>query len=377
MPRSKRKKRSRPQEPDEEFSVGALRVARFDKNVIWRADWQPGEHEEFQRRAAEQYPSVVAEINRIVDDIISLVSVLPPEQLLHPAWHERVGAHLDVETEVEVGHEQVLSFRMVDYIQSMIAAVSPQPVQKPTLEEHDWNSLRNRVDRLFRTLNLDYHICSAARRRQTGAVFDPHVEEFQYLAQQYWCNVTGERYQVHQVEALADVLLPQSEIIEDCLGISGEDLIEGLHKIWHSLVFGLYEGIVEMRSVTDTALAKFEKDIPERTIESEFDESQLLDTALERSGLKDQAAQAARKVCGMDLFDLQEVTDLPTPLLAELSWRPGEETDFLAEGDFRGWPLRVWPIVKRPFMQLGQRYYCTTVRLISGGRPATGCRKVG
>ncbi len=60
----------------------------------------------------------------------------------------------------------------------------------------------------------------------------------------------------------------------------------------------------------------------------------------------------------MNLLDVQKITALPEKLLAELSWRQGEEKDFFAEGELRGWPLRVWPVFKRPFIRLGDRYCC-------------------
>jgi len=60
----------------------------------------------------------------------------------------------------------------------------------------------------------------------------------------------------------------------------------------------------------------------------------------------------------LDLFDLQKVTNLPKELLHELSWKPGEETSFLAPGEFAGWPLRLCPIKIRPFLCVDDRYYC-------------------
>ena len=60
----------------------------------------------------------------------------------------------------------------------------------------------------------------------------------------------------------------------------------------------------------------------------------------------------------MNLFDVQKITTLPEKLLVELSWRPGEEKDFFAEGEFRGWPLRIWPVFKRPFIRLENQFYC-------------------
>ena len=60
----------------------------------------------------------------------------------------------------------------------------------------------------------------------------------------------------------------------------------------------------------------------------------------------------------MDLFDLQKITQLPVALLDELAWSPGQEKEFFSEGNFKGWPLRVWPVFKRPFLKLERRYYC-------------------
>lgn len=64
------------------------------------------------------------------------------------------------------------------------------------------------------------------------------MEEFCFKAQMHWCNVRGDSYQLHQVQSLADLLIPQSDIIERVFGVSGEFLITELQKIWHSLVWG-------------------------------------------------------------------------------------------------------------------------------------------
>jgi hypothetical protein len=58
---------------------------------------------------------------------------------------------------------------------------------------------------------------------------------------------------------------------------------------------------------------------------------------------------------GLDLFDVVKVTGLPIALLDKLAWLPGEDEEFFSPGDFRGWPLRVWPTMKRPFIRLGEK----------------------
>jgi preprotein translocase subunit SecA len=61
---------------------------------------------------------------------------------------------------------------------------------------------------------------------------------------------------------------------------------------------------------------------------------------------------------GMDLFNVGKNTALPQALLDALSWSPGEDATFFAPGEFCGWPLRIWPIMRRPFIRFDRQVYC-------------------
>lgn len=82
------------------------------------------------------------------------------------------------------------------------------------------------------------------------------------------------------------------------------------------------------------------------------------DKVFENEELKDANVRLAGGFVGYDLFDVEKNTDLPRSLLDELSYSPGEEEEFFAPGDFAGWPLRQWPVMKRPFMRCSGRIYC-------------------
>jgi hypothetical protein len=79
---------------------------------------------------------------------------------------------------------------------------------------------------------------------------------------------------------------------------------------------------------------------------------------VKENGWEERQASVFGRMLFMDLFDVQKVASLPESLLRELAWLPGEDTEFFAEGPFRGWPLRIWPIFKRPFLRVGDSYYC-------------------
>ena len=61
---------------------------------------------------------------------------------------------------------------------------------------------------------------------------------------------------------------------------------------------------------------------------------------------------------GLDLFDVEKNTALPKSLLDALSYSAGEDTEFFAPGAFAGWPLRVWPVMRRPFTRFNGTTYC-------------------
>ena len=84
----------------------------------------------------------------------------------------------------------------------------------------------------------------------------------------------------------------------------------------------------------------------------------LMDQVIKENAWEDRRNDVFVRFFGMDLFDVQKTTTLPEELLKELAWSPGEDSDFFAEGEFRGWPLRLWPLFKRPFIRLNNRYYC-------------------
>lgn len=344
--------------PDEAFSVGPLKVARFGKNAVWKADWAEGEFDLMQQRLAASHDDVVRRIDESVRTIVELVAGLPPLKMLHRAWWERAAATLGIDNEFDVKSEHVHASRMLDFVQSVVAAVEPAEDVNAELPEEEWMKLQVHVENLFDILNREYFMVATAKRKLENPQLDMEFEEFQFKSQVYWANVTGERYQVHQVQALRDLLEPQHAVIERMYGLSAGLLCDELEKIWKSLTFGVTDSFEAMRTFRDKALAAAEMDLAAGIAPVEGDPGEFLRQAVARNGLQGEQERAVGLFMLYDLFDVQKITALPEAFLRDFAWAPGEDKDFLAEGPFRGWPLRVWPTFKRPFLKLNDRYYC-------------------
>jgi len=182
------RRRSKKRRPDEAFVTGPIRGARFGKNVLLQSKWPEGAFVEMQNRAVECLPKVVQEIDALVREIARLVSELPPEQLLHRAWWQMANLHTKVKAESEIEWEDGVSIRMVDYIQSVIAAVPPAPGRRQEITEEEWQTLAAKVDELFRKVNLEYQICLTAKNKAEDPHLNEDFEEFRFKAQLHWCN---------------------------------------------------------------------------------------------------------------------------------------------------------------------------------------------
>ena len=351
-------KKLKPQKPDEVFSSGPLTMARFGKNVIMETNWGEEEFDKAQKHLIKKYPKVVRDIDTLVSEIKDIIKVLPPEKLLHRAWGEMAMAHINIQAEDEIGEEEAVSLRMIDYVQSVIAAVSPAEDQKDDVTDEEWEKLRSKIKQLFHKISIDYQICRRAKNKADDPNMDMNFEEFQFKAQLYWCNVRGARYSVHQPAFLEDLFLLHNDVFQELFGISGKQFVREINKIWHALSFGISDVMEDFDQFRRDTLDAIDKKVKSLPPDSKLNPPDLMAQVIQENDWEDRRNNIFGRFIGMDLFDVQKTTALPEKLLERLSWLPGEDKDFFAEGEFRGWPLRIWPIFKRPFIRLGGRYYC-------------------
>lgn len=344
--------------PDEVIENDVFAVGRFGKNLVWKSKLTKEGHAEYQKRCIELYPKTVAEIDQLVAAIADMVSQLPPDKLLHRAWWEMAAKHIKIEAEADVTSDEATSMRMIDYVQSVIASVKPAAGQREEVTEEEWKTLRENVDALFGKLNLTYQICRTAKAQAEDPTFNEDVEEFFYKAQIYWCNVRGSRYQVHEEAFLRDVFLPHTAVLEELFGITAEQFIQELMKIWNALTFGLQEAYDEMDSFRKDSLAAIQRKLDNGSVKPGAQLHEIMEEVVAENEWQERRDRVFGRLFGTDLYDVQKLTSLPKALLDELTWGQGEEADFFAEGEFRGWPLRIWPTFKRPFIRLGGSIYC-------------------
>lgn len=353
--RRRRKRRSHRSGPDDYFQFGPMEFARFGKVVLSRNNATPDEVKVMQANMADALPGIIAEIDSLVESIAEQVSQLAPDRVLHRAWWEFAAFAMGIGSDGSHRPDDGLALRMIDYVQSVIASAPPSANAVDRLTEEAWATLKGNVGALFQKLTGECQMALTAHHRVQNPALDMHLEDFRFRAETTWINVRGERYQAHERQALLDVLVPHSEVLVRLFGVDAPALVEELGKILTKLTFGLGDALNGLEQLQEDAVSQLGNSLltPD-TPDFEAARGKLFDDP-------DFAARSSTmvgEVFGLDLFDVEKITNLPPAFLSELAWSPGEENEFFAPGELRGWPLRVWPTMKRPFIRLQGRILC-------------------
>jgi hypothetical protein len=353
---SKKRKYKRPNAPDEYCKAGFMEFARFGRLTVGRSHLSQEQHEIMRNDLASGLPNFFIEIDALVKQIAAKVACLPPGELLHHAWWEFARAAIDFGEKKLSDIDVSSASRMVDYIQSVIVSVAPGGSISNGVSEEDWCSLKEDVATLFTRLTLEYQARKTADLLLKDPQADMELEGFRFRAETLWLNVRGKRYQSHEMQALIEILTPHTDILNQLFGIDAMLLVRELNKVLIKLTSGVQNLFGDLKLVQEKVLDRCQQ-IVERTGIKDFNE--LRDKVYEEDqGLAAQMAALTRELCGLDFFDLEKITCLPRELLDELAWSQGEEQKFFAPGEFCGWPMRIWPIMQRPFIRLDNKILC-------------------
>lgn len=348
----KKQKKHKKSKPDEFYTKGSLLLARFGKDVIFQSKVDSEQHNQLKQQFIKKHPETIKSIDSTIEEICKIVKYLPPIELMQMSWMKLFMSMRGIQAEADIGKEQTNRLRMIDYIQSIIAS-TPAEEYKDGVEEVEWQKLSALVEKLFDLVNGPYQIGATFSRSIEDPDYDIEIEELRFRAQIYWCNVRGERFLHHQTKALESLISPQTDLILSTFGITSKVIIEEFEKLMHAKTYGMHEAFMTLNESRLKFLNCMKEENPKGLSPTE-----VYAEFVQKTDSADANKKALDNAFGMGLFDLKKTTNLPDSFLEKLSWSPGEDKDFMSEGDFKGWPLKIWPTFKRPFLKFNDSYYC-------------------
>ncbi len=353
---SKKRRKHKLIRADDVLEFGPFRISRLGRFIRWENRATENQHAAIMERFSEAYPRTCSEIDSLVLQIVDVVSSFDPLPLLHRAYWEYLTHNAGIASEVELKSEAIEARLNLEYLQSIICAVPPKKTTKQQATEEEWASITQNIEALYQKLQAEFFIARTAWSKKNDPNYDQKVEDYAVPSEMHWLAVRGDRYLSHDIPHFRDLLSPHNSIFRELFEISVEDFLQALGKVLHNFTRGPMESMEEFDRFRKATLAALEGYIAADRNES--DVAVLMDKVIADNGWGAWRDEVIENAIGLGLFELDTSTGLPTKLLDALSWTPGEDDEFLSEGPYRGWPLRVLPIWKRPFLKVEGKHYC-------------------
>lgn len=320
------------------------------------------DHDARMSEIASHYQEVCDEIDNHIAAASELVSKLDPLRLEQRAYGEYAALTLNKNAEVELDEIDAIARRMIDYVQCLIVSTPPHLDGYVDFTEELWEELKQHVKAIFFQLVDYFNVASA--KRSTEADFDETWEEFFTKAQMNWCFVKGDRHLNHLHAHLESLLQPHNDVFNELFGISATDFVEELEKVRIALTTGMFDAGLELKRLHQEFFDRLDQDEGSE-LQAGEDSGTFFRRKMAEYGYKAQFEEELGRFVGLNLFDLGEVTNLPVTLLDNLSWSSGEDTTFLSQEPFKGWPLSLWPTWNKPFLKANDNYYCFDMYALS------------
>lgn len=337
--------------PDDYFEYGPFQVARFGKLVYFQNILTPEQREEMLNRMDNDYDTQVIKINSLVLEIRALITQCHPLDILKYAQSRFFQSLLGIESEVQLSKKNVFMGRELEYIQSVLT--STNRVSK-FLTQEDQSKIFFQISQKIHELYSVYEnfmIYYVIHHAKDMLDTDPDYVSFLIEAQIASFH-RGDRYAVHEIAHLRDLLTPHNDELLKLFEISVEQLLDGLKNVQQSLSQGMMQSMHKL----ELLMQLFEQKSIKLT--SEVSQEEVMEIIESDDQFRIMRDEFSEDFLGFGLYDLNKLTNWSQSFLDRLSWSTGQCGTFFEREKFPGWPVIEMPIYTRPFIKIDKKHYC-------------------
>ena len=318
--------------PDESFNNGIFEVARFGNVIETINHMTPEEHSTYINEISKKYCEKKEEIDALIRKIRSLIREAEPCNLMNYLLFMNQMVMVNKISETSYTDEENMQLKCVEYAQSILVS-EYEFGQYDSEDESLYGEIVCKISELYEKMHHFYFYWGSKRDLMITE------DEREYIIfSQLMDMVRGTQYQVFRMPILRETLSPYEDIVKEAYDIDMETLFCGLDQLEKNLSSGRLQAMNNL--------------IKQMNRLEEFDIQNLPEDYLE------EGRTYAMQAIGLDLFDVKKSTNWPNDLIQDLSLEIGEDKLFLSEGEFCGWPIRTLPIKMKPFIKIGEIYYC-------------------
>ena len=261
--------------------------------------------------------------------------------------------HGSTDNEAKSSHHQkevMKTYQLVlEYMHAVWSCHADLPDEALAVDEDKAGELMEVCAKLAVTTML-YCMASAAARNDDGA--GGHSPDTEFHAKSSWALIRGHRYQVLEEEFFCFALEPHSDELKAVYGVDHSEIAAGIQRIADAYRAGASRAAEGLHAAMERAYAIAKTS-------GEGIEMVLARLRTEEPEYVEQIGHQIQDMLLGGVCNLSRHSGLPPALLDDLSFSPGENTEFFAAGEFVGTPMRALPARSKPGIKLGGAVYAT------------------
>jgi len=173
-----------------------------------------------------------------------------------------------------------------------------------------------------------------------------------FSAKASWVLIRGNRYIPLEEEFFAHALAPHDEILRQTYGAGATEIAREIQ----SVAFAMTRYAMSAPPVMEEHMRAVSTVMEKEGISQEEAMKRVAELSPD---VHRRSASAIRDLLFGEHCNLSKHSRLPQPLLDDLAFEPGANTDFFAAGELCGTPLRTLPARIRPLIHLPDGYYAS------------------
>ncbi|BCR05320.1 hypothetical protein DESUT3_23890 [Desulfuromonas versatilis] len=243
----------------------------------------------------------------------------------------------------------------LEYVHAVLSCFVGHPEGKNVLEEEAAKEIV-RLSEDLRKSTMFY--CMATTEYRGGGEFGEETGHVEFTAKTTWVLIRGHRYQVLEEEFFNYMLAPHNEALLSVYGNGAAEIASGVQDIANSMRDGFehaYKELDRQREIACEQLLESEAPSAEEAIEAYRKDNPELMT---------KGYAAIQDLFFGGICNLSKHTQLPEPLLQDLAYERGTNTEFFEPGPLCGTLLRTLPARIKPLVKLDDGYYAPDAQFI-------------
>lgn len=306
------------------------------------------EQQSFQEGRLEAADALRQEMEALGASVRDLVVRQPPVQLLGYLLAQFQMVMMlnpgGSESEPRPNKDAIKAFQFaLEYVHAVWSSNASLPPEDTAFDENLAGELLNTLAQLEEK-TMWYCIASARTRTELHA-------------KTTWAFIRGHRYQVLEDEFFRFVLAPHDAALREAYGMGSEEIASGIQNISDAFRAGFSNAVNKIEEHMDETHRMAEE--TGGTLENVL--KQLHE---ENSPIISDMSGNVRDMLFGGVCNLSRHSGLPRPLLEDLSYEPGQNDKFFADGAFSGTPMRALPARIKPGIRLGDDFYATDGQFI-------------